>query len=192
MTCLLSFDIEDWFHAHNLRPAVSRAEWESCEARVVENTHRILNLLEKHDATAMFFVLGWIAERHPHLVEKIGEEGHEIASHRCNHELLYKHSRENIRTDLHQSVEILGSIVETPVLGYRGPSFSITDEAVEVLDELRFRYDSSSFAFKAHDRYGKLDTADTHMSGIFARLANGLLEARLPQVDIPMTGSAIP
>ncbi|MCS3749303.1 polysaccharide deacetylase family protein (PEP-CTERM system associated) [Salinibacter ruber] len=192
MTCLLSFDIEDWFHAHNLLPAVSRSEWESCEARVVENTRRILDLLEKHDTRATFFVLGWIAERHPHLVEEIAEGGHEVASHGCNHELLYEQSREDVRADLHRSVEILRSIVDTPVLGYRAPSFSITDEAIEVLDELGFQYDSSSFAFSVHDRYGKLDTADTRSSGTFVRLANGLLEARLPQVDIPMTRRAIP
>ncbi|MCS4039950.1 XrtA system polysaccharide deacetylase [Salinibacter ruber] len=192
MTFLLSFDIEDWFHAHNLRPAVSRGEWESCEARVVDNTRRILDLLEKHDTTATFFVLGWVAERHPHLVEEIAEGGHEIASHGCNHELLYEQSRENVRADLHRSVEILQSIADTAVLGYRAPSFSITDEAVEVLDELGFQYDSSSFAFSAHDRYGRLHTADTQASGTFVRLANGLLEARLPQVDIPMTGRGIP
>lgn len=192
MTCLLSFDVEDWFHAHNLRPAVSRAEWERCESRVVENTRRILTLLDKHDTTATFFVLGWIAERHPHLVEEIAEGGHEIASHGYNHELLYEQSREDVRADLRRSVDILRSIVDTPVLGYRAPSFSITDEAVEVLDELGFHYDSSSFAFSAHDRYGRLDAADTRSSGTFVRLANGLLEARLPQVEIPVMGSAIP
>jgi polysaccharide deacetylase family protein (PEP-CTERM system associated) len=192
MTCLLSFDIEDWFHAHNLRPAVSRAEWESCEARVVSNTRKILRLLDKHDTNATFFVLGWVAKRHPHLVEEIAEDGHEIASHGCNHELLYEQSREDIQSDLRRSVDILRSIVDTPVLGYRAPSFSITDEAVEVLRELGFQYDSSSFAFSAHDRYGQLDAADTGSPGTFVRLANGLLEVRLPQVDIPMTGSAIP
>jgi polysaccharide deacetylase family protein (PEP-CTERM system associated) len=192
MTCLLSFDIEDWFHAHNLRPAVSRADWESCEARVVENTRRILNLLKKHDTTATFFVLGWVAERHPHLVEEIADGGHEIASHGCNHELLYEQSRGDVRADLSRSVKILRAIVDTPVLGYRAPSFSITDEAVEMLDELGFQYDSSSFTFSAHDRYGRLDVAATRSPGTFVRLANGLLEARLPQVDIPVTGSAIP
>jgi polysaccharide deacetylase family protein (PEP-CTERM system associated) len=192
MSYLLSFDVEDWFHAHNLRPAVSRAEWESCEARVVENTRRILALLDKHDTTATFFVLGWVAQRHPHLVEEIAEGGHEIASHGCNHELLYEQSREDIRRDLSRSVDILRSIVDAPVLGYRAPSFSITDEAVEVLDELGFQYDSSSFEFSAHDRYGRLGATDTCSSGTFVRLANGLLEARLPQVDLPMMGSAIP
>jgi polysaccharide deacetylase family protein (PEP-CTERM system associated) len=78
------------------------------------------------------------------------------------------------------------------VLGYRAPSFSITDEAIEVLEELGFHYDSSSFAFSAHDRYGRLDAADTESSGTFVRLSNGLLEARLPQVDFPVVRGAIP
>jgi polysaccharide deacetylase family protein (PEP-CTERM system associated) len=192
MTCLLSFDVEDWFHAHNLRPAVSRAEWESCEARVVENTKRILGLLDKHDTAATFFVLGWVAERHPHLVEEIAEGGHEVASHGYNHELLYDQSREDVQSDLSRSVDILRSIIDIPVLGYRAPSFSITDEAVEVLADLGFRYDSSSFAFLAHDRYGRLDAAETESPGTFVTLANGLLEARLPQVDIPVVGTTIP
>lgn len=192
MTCLLSFDIEDWFHAHNLRPAVSRAEWEKCESRAVANTQKILSLLDKHDTDATFFILGWVAERHPELVEEIAERGHEIASHGYNHRLLYRQSREEIRADLERSVEVLRSIVDVPVQGYRAPSFSITDEAIDVLGELGFRYDSSSFAFSAHDRYGTLDSAASKASGTFATLENGLLEARLPQVEIPLVGRKIP
>ncbi len=192
MTCLLSFDVEDWFHAHNLRPAVSKADWEYCESRVVANTRKILSLLNKHDTYATFFVLGWVARRHPGLVEEIAGAGHEVASHGCNHRLLYSQSREEVREDLERSVEILRSIVDVPVQGYRAPSFSITDEAIDILGDLGFRYDSSSFAFSAHDRYGSLDSAVSEAQGTFATLENGLLEARLPQVEIPLIGRKIP
>jgi polysaccharide deacetylase family protein (PEP-CTERM system associated) len=192
MTCLLSFDVEDWFHAHNLRPAVSRAEWERCESRVVENTQKILSLLDKHDTKATFFILGWVAERHPELVEEIAQGEHEIASHGYNHRLLYRQSQEEIRADLERSVELLRSIVDVPVRGYRAPSFSITDEAIDVLKGLGFRYDSSSFAFAAHDRYGQLESTESEASGTFVTLSNGLLEARLPQVKVPVLGATIP
>lgn len=192
MTCLLSFDIEDWFHAHNLRPAVARSEWDTCEERVVENTRQILALLEKHDTTATFFVLGWVAERQPRLVEEIAAAGHEVASHGYNHKLLYRQFQDEVRADLKRSVDVLRSIVDVPVLGYRAPSFSITDEAVDLLVDLGFRYDSSSFAVAAHDRYGKLNTAEGDRSQTFLTLENGLIEARLPQVEIPVVGRTIP
>ena len=125
MTCLLSFDVEDWFHAHNLRPAVSKADWEHCESRVVANTRKILSLLNKHDTYATFFVLGWVARRHPGLVEEIAGAGHEVASHGCNHRLLYSQSREEVREDLERSVEILRSIVDMPVRGTEPRAFPL-------------------------------------------------------------------
>jgi len=192
MTCLLSFDIEDWFHAHNMRPVVSRADWDSCESRVVANTQKILSLLDKHNVTATFFVLGWIAERHPVLVKKIAQEGHEIASHGYDHRLLYSQSREEIRIDIKRSVEILKSIVDVPTLGYRAPSFSITEEATEVLAELGFRYDSSLFSVDMHDRYGQLRTEKIDNSQTFLALENGLTEGRLPQIDIPFSTYSLP
>jgi polysaccharide deacetylase family protein (PEP-CTERM system associated) len=186
MTCLLSFDVEDWFHAHNLRPAVDREDWDECEARVVPNTRRILSLLDKHGVKATFFVLAWVAERHPSLIQKIDDQGHEIASHGYNHRLLYQQTPREIRDDLERSIEVLGSIVDQPVQGYRAPSFSITDGAVDILADLGFQYDSSSFAVQAHDRYGKLTHTTADELATFTRLGNTLTEARLPQLRLPV------
>ena len=59
----LSFDLEDWFCAHNL--GIDSREWDNCELRVYNGTRRILKLLAKHDTRATFFVLGWVADRAP-------------------------------------------------------------------------------------------------------------------------------
>lgn len=186
---LLSFDIEDWFHAHNLGPAIGRSEWDDCELRVEQNTHRILDLLEEHDTKATFFVLGWVAERVPHLVEAIDSRGHEIASHGYNHELLYEQSQVEVRADIERSLDVLQPLTDRPIHGYRAPSFSITDWAADVLAELGFKYDSSSFAAKAHDRYGRLSVPSAP-DDTFATLDNGLIEAQLPLLDLP--GASIP
>ncbi len=78
---LASFDVEDWFHAENVRASLAGAAWSSLEARVERNTHEVLDILAETGAKATFFVLGWIARRHPQLVRRIVAEGHEVASH---------------------------------------------------------------------------------------------------------------
>ena len=182
---LLSFDIEDWFHAHNVRSAVSRDEWEECEFRVEQNTQTILDLLDDHDTKATFFVLGWVAERVPGLVREIDERGHEIASHGYNHKLLYEQSPDAVREDIRRSLNVLEELTDQPIRGYRAPSFSITDAAVDVLADLGFEYDSSSFPVSTHDRYGSLSGSS---SETFAELDNGLVEAQLPRLEALGTG----
>ena len=157
--CYLTFDVEDWFHAHNLRPQVDRDDWEDCEFRVEKNVQKILNLLDRYDTKATFFVLGWVADRIPAVVEAIVDGGHEVASHGYNHELLYRQSVPELRRDFEQSLEALEPHIVGSIRGYRAPSFSITDQAMEVLSQLGFEYDSSSFVNSFHHRYGELSAS---------------------------------
>ncbi|WP_135824052.1 XrtA system polysaccharide deacetylase [Halorussus ruber] len=182
---LLSVDVEDWFHAHNLGPAVSRDEWDECEFRVERNTRRILDLFDEHDTKATFFVLGWVAERLPELVREIDRRGHEIASHGYNHRLLSEMSADEIRADVGRSLEILEDLTDQPIRGYRAPSFSITDTAVDVLADLDFEYDSSSFPVSNHDRYGSLSSKS---DDAFVELEAGVVEAQLPRLEAFGTG----
>lgn len=178
--CYLSFDVEDWFHAHNLREAVGRGEWDGRELRVDRNTRRILDLLDDHDTKATFFVLGWVAERVPDLVREIDERGHEVASHGYNHELLYEQSPDDVRADLKRSLGVLEDLTGQRIRGYRAPSFSITDDAIDALADLGFEYDSSSFPVSNHDRYGSLSV---HSGETFTELDGGLVEAQLPRLE---------
>jgi polysaccharide deacetylase family protein (PEP-CTERM system associated) len=152
----MSVDVEDWFQVENLRPAISRPSWDTREMRVERNTMRILELLAAHRARATFFVLSWIAERHPGLVRQIAEAGHEIASHGYGHDLLYTLSKSEFRADVDRCKKVLEDVTGQQIVGYRAPSFSITDWAVPILQELGFEYDSSAFPTMAHDRYGRL------------------------------------
>ena len=49
------------------------------------NTSRILDILAAHNIPATFFILGKNAERHPDLVQRIHDEGHEIGIHTFSH-----------------------------------------------------------------------------------------------------------
>jgi polysaccharide deacetylase family protein (PEP-CTERM system associated) len=159
-TAAMSVDVEDWFQVENLKPVVARTSWDSRETRVVRNTSRILELLQAHGARATFFVLGWIAERQPGLIRQIAEEGHEIASHGYGHDLVYTLSQTEFRADVERGKKLLEDATGQRVTGYRAPSFSITDWAVAILQELGFEYDSSLFPTVAHDRYGRLSGVD--------------------------------
>jgi polysaccharide deacetylase family protein (PEP-CTERM system associated) len=103
-----------------------------------------------------FFILGWVAERFPHLVAQIAGRGHEVASHSHWHRLVYTLSPDQFREDSVRAKATIEQAAGMEVRGYRAPSFSITERslwALDVLAELGFEYDSSVFPIR-HDVYG--------------------------------------
>ncbi|MEZ6021125.1 MAG: polysaccharide deacetylase family protein [Planctomycetota bacterium] len=77
----LSFDVEEYFQVANLRPFVRREDWDEIPSRLMVGMDTILSLLDRKGVRATMFFLGWIAERHPALVQRCVGAGHEIASH---------------------------------------------------------------------------------------------------------------
>lgn len=161
MINILSFDIEEHFQVSGLADAVSRSEWERMPSRVEKNTRTILELLKRYEVKATFFILGWIAHRHPELIELIARDDHEIASHGYDHKLVYDMTPEQFHEGLAKTNEILKSLSGQQILGHRAPSFSIGIhdlEKFDVLSRLGFKYDSSIFPIK-HFRYGEAQSA---------------------------------
>jgi polysaccharide deacetylase family protein (PEP-CTERM system associated) len=118
---------------------------------------RMLALMADWNVRATCFVLGWVAERSPGLVRRVAEAGHEIASHGYGHDLVYELDRATFRADVERSKRILEDITGERVLGYRAPSFSLTDWALPILRDVGFEYDSSYFPLTVlRHRYGGL------------------------------------
>jgi polysaccharide deacetylase family protein (PEP-CTERM system associated) len=152
----LSFDIEDYFQVSNFESFVRFEDWRGYESRVERNTDKILQVLADHDSQATFFVLGWVAEQFPGLVERIALAGHELATHGYRHQLVYRLTPEEFRRDLRLSIDLIEQSGGQKVLGYRAPSFSITAEnpwALDILHEEGLKYDSSIYPIR-HPRYG--------------------------------------
>ncbi len=152
----LTVDVEDYFQVSGFEKQIGRNQWDHFESRVVANTRRILRLLERHDVRGTFFVLGWVADRHPWLVQEIHRAGHELGSHSFWHRLIYEQTPQEFRDDLRRSRDVLENAIGQPVTAFRAPSFSITARslwALEILAEEGFRVDSSVFPVY-HDRYG--------------------------------------
>ena len=76
----MTVDVEDYFHVSAFDGVLPRADWDRMESRVVANTERLLALFADASVQATFFVLGWVAERHPGLVRQIAASGHASAS----------------------------------------------------------------------------------------------------------------
>jgi polysaccharide deacetylase family protein (PEP-CTERM system associated) len=152
----LTIDVEDYYHVSAFEAVVPFADWERYESRVEKNTHRILDLLDAHTTKATFFVLGWVAERHPGLIRTLVARGHEVASHGYAHRRVYTQTPEQFRTETRRSKCLLEDTLGQPIHGYRAASYSITMQSLWALDVLReegFVYDSSIFPIR-HDLYG--------------------------------------
>jgi len=174
-------DVEDWFQVSAFAPYVSRDAWDAAPRRVEGNVDRILALLDGAGARATFFTLGWIAERHPALVQRIAAAGHEIASHGYGHQRATDMDRAAFAADVRRARGVLEDIAGQPVHGYRAPSFSIgpaNDWAFDVLLETGHRYSSSVYPVR-HDHYGAPDAPR------FAHAARGGL------VELPITTARV-
>ncbi|GIK19775.1 MAG: polysaccharide deacetylase [Planctomycetota bacterium] len=156
----MSIDVEDWFQVENLRAVVARDTWDERELRVERNTDRMLELMAERGVRCTCFILGWVADRCPSLIKRIAAAGHEIASHGYGHDLIYTLTHEQFREDVRRAKRLTEDLTGAVVRGYRAPSFSITDWAIDVLREEGFAYDSSAFPTVAHDRYGRLAGMD--------------------------------
>lgn len=159
----ISVDVEDYFHVNAFKTVIERRSWDTLPRRVPASTCKVLDLLDEHDTKATFFVLGWVAERHPDLVKEIARRGHEVACHGYNHELIFEIGRERFRDDVRRARLLLEDLTGRKIKGYRAPSFSVTARslwALDVLLEEGFVYDSSTFPIH-HDVYG-MPGADPH------------------------------
>jgi polysaccharide deacetylase family protein (PEP-CTERM system associated) len=179
MINILTVDVEEYFHPSEVQKSASVENWESLPSRVEAETGRVLDLLARHHASATFFVVGWVAERHPRMTRRIVEAGHEIGCHSYAHELVYKLTPGQFRTDTVRAVRAIEDAVGLTPRLYRAPSYSVTRQsfwALEILAECGFLYDSSIFPI-VHDRYG--------IPG-FERNAQVIQTASGPILEIPI------
>ena len=152
----LSVDVEDWFQVGAFEKVIVRGEWDAISTRVEDNVSRILDLFAEADVKATFFTLGWVAKRHPAMIRRIADAGHEIASHGYDHARVFTLDRKTFAADIRKAREIIEDCSGVAVTGYRAPSFSIDQRTPWAFAELAsqgYAY-SSSVAPVVHDHYG--------------------------------------
>jgi polysaccharide deacetylase family protein (PEP-CTERM system associated) len=148
----LSIDLEEWFHSELLegrKPLLYQA---------TEATQPILDLLDKYQTQATFFIVGEVARSNPGLVQSIFQRGHEIGCHTFSHRLLWKLNESLLREELEQFHYVMEGILgKVRIKGFRAPCFSIDNRnkwALKVLLEFGYQYDASIFPLKINPLYG--------------------------------------
>ena len=183
-------DLEDWYQVPlvNIPPH----EWRECQPSVVDATLQILDFFSRFSVKATFFVSGYIADRHPHLIWDIFSAGHEVESHGYWHQLAYHQSETEFHNDIARSTVAVAQITGVQPVGYRSPAWSTTwiaERAAQVLAVEGYVYDTSLFP-TSNFLYGKMDfsTDTTYLLG-----DTGVLEIPPSVFDIfglkiPVTG----
>jgi polysaccharide deacetylase family protein (PEP-CTERM system associated) len=142
----MSFDIEDWFQMFYGEKVVSKSSWDSQPTELPKMIESTLEFLDSKNITATFFVVGWLAKKHPNQIKEIKKHGHEVASHGYWHTQIYKQNLREFRADLRRSKAELEDAIGSGVYGYRAPGYSVLRGGYEILEEIRdagYLYDSS-------------------------------------------------
>ncbi|MEQ8662339.1 MAG: DUF3473 domain-containing protein [Gammaproteobacteria bacterium] len=156
ITNALSVDVEEYFQVSAFERHIARADWDKWPSRVVWATERLLDVFGESGARATFFTLGWVAERHRPLLERMVREGHEVGCHGYEHIRITRQSRAEFRADIARAKGLLEDAAGTAVRGYRAATFSITRDnlwAFAEIEQAGFDYSSSVYPVH-HDLYG--------------------------------------
>ena len=188
LTNALSVDVEDYFQVGAFEHAIRRSDWDHLEHRIVRNMDKVLQIFSDQNLKATFFMLSWIAERYPTMVNDIISQGHELASHGHGHQRVTDLTRDEFRQDIIRAKNTLEDLSGVTVRGYRAPSYSIGESNIWALDTLAdsgYEYSSSIYPVK-HDHYGFPEAPRF----VFRDLKTGIVE--VPITTIKFMHKTIP
>lgn len=127
----LTFDIEEWYLAEH-RDQVPVERWAKMESRVVQNTMRILEMLRNYQIKAHFFIMGWVAEQHPPLIEEILKQGHGIGYHSWWHKDISEQHADEFEAELVKGIDFFRQQFGIQINTYRAPFFSMRGDTFHI------------------------------------------------------------
>ena len=137
---LLGIDFEDWYHIELVQKYFKP---ENPESKIVLGIDKILNLLEKNDTYATFFMVGDLLIKEPKLLDKIIDAGHEIAFHTMHHSRIDTSMTKEM---FENEIKLFSELTSSKSKGFRAPSFSLNNSTswiFDILEKYGYLYDSS-------------------------------------------------
>jgi peptidoglycan/xylan/chitin deacetylase (PgdA/CDA1 family) len=104
---------------------------------------RIVEVMRRYNLRQTFFVPGWCVENYPRAIERLVENGHEIAHHGYLHEKPNVISQDEQLEVLQRGVEAIVKATGARPRGYRAPSYAFSDHTLHQLVSEGFLYESS-------------------------------------------------
>jgi peptidoglycan/xylan/chitin deacetylase (PgdA/CDA1 family) len=155
----VSVDIEDWYHTPSVTGSLfSRYKdvkgffdkWQDRYDYLSAPTNTVLDLLDRLNVHATFFIVADVTEHYPGLVEKIVDKGHEIACHGLHHACAINRitkkaiiSQKDFEARMAEAKRELEKICKEKVIGFRAPSAYIAGWMLDSLERVGYKYDSS-------------------------------------------------
>lgn len=147
MKHILTIDLEEWFHVCGAEATLPPSRWDELPGQLPGVLSDLLDLLDRVEARATFFVVGYIADRYPELVREIRERGHRIGCHGYLHKRIYDMTPAEFTADLDRAVNAIERACGVTPISYRSPEWSLRRFclwAVGILASRGFQFDSSA------------------------------------------------
>lgn len=153
-TVFLTIDIEEWYHLDYLK----KYNVDKSTAETVPKIFDFLDMLDRLNIKATFFVLAELAYEYADIIRDIRDRGHEIGCHGLSHKLLSNMSDKEFEDEVMKAKAIINEVLGKDIVkGYRAACFSMDRNKLDILKNFGFIFDSSYIKFAQHPLYGKLD-----------------------------------
>jgi peptidoglycan/xylan/chitin deacetylase (PgdA/CDA1 family) len=135
---------------------------------------KLLKIFKQEQVKATFLVTGAVAQFHPHSIEGILEEGHELGCHGYAHERFDRLSPEEARTAIGKAAGILRDLDEN-ILSFRAPNLKFPTQYLAFLEGQGFLIDSSVAKYKppfprGSSKIGRMIRVPVSVTSSFLRL----------------------
>jgi polysaccharide deacetylase family protein (PEP-CTERM system associated) len=137
---ILGIDFEEWYHPELIKNHVKN---DQKIPKIFKGIDIILDLLNKHNISATFFVVGEILQHDPELIDKIISNDHEIAFHTMHHDRI---DSLNFSNKFDDELKEFKKLTNDKSKGFRAPTFSLNEKSsfiIKMLEKYNYIYDSS-------------------------------------------------
>jgi peptidoglycan/xylan/chitin deacetylase (PgdA/CDA1 family) len=103
------------------------------------STPQILELLQRLNVPATFFLVGKHLEKYPEIAREMVETGHEIGNHTFSHSLLYVSTKKRIRDEISRTDSLLRNIDGAEPKFFRPPAGFFTKPVLDIAEQLGYK-----------------------------------------------------